>query len=147
MLLLANEGLREALSKTARPSVDVAGEFSKTVLGSNGLERRVSRTLNGRQRQGQGERRVRQGNEAMMSVESRYPLVLGVHHQGEGGNLRTGCTFERVSQKRTAETLAREFLIDSQAAHTNGGHGRMARQLLADAGRKIGQQQACRTKV
>lgn len=79
-----------------------------------------------------------------MPVESRCRLVFGIHHQGKGGNPGTGGTVERISQQRTAQTLALESLIDSQAAHTNGGHGRIARQLLAGAGRKIGQQQACR---
>ncbi len=37
-----------------------------------------------------------------------------------------------------------ECLIDGQAAHANGGHGRITGQLLAAAARKIGQQQACR---
>jgi hypothetical protein len=69
---------------------------------SNGLEQRVSRTLDGRQRQKQGKRRVWQGNEAVMPVESRCRLVLGVHHQGEGGNLRTGGTVKRIGQQRTA---------------------------------------------
>src|SRR6218665_2185441 len=134
---------RSLAEKMARRSVDVAGEFSKTVLGSNGLERRVSRTLDGRQRQEQGKRRVWQDNEAGMPVKSGCRFVVGVHHQGESGNLRTGGPVERISQKRTAKTLPLECLIDSQAAHPNGGHARIARQLLAGASRKIGQQQAC----
>jgi hypothetical protein len=85
-----------------RRTVDVAGEFSKAVLGSNGLERRVSRTRDGRQRQEQGKRRVWQGNEAVMPVESCCRFVLGVHHHGEGGNLRTGGTVERIGQQRSA---------------------------------------------
>ena len=92
---------RSLAEKMARRGVDVAGVFSKTVLNSNGLERRVSRTQDGSQRQEQGKRRVWQGNEAVMPVESRCRLVLGVHHQGEGGNLRTGGTVERIGQQST----------------------------------------------
>jgi len=93
----ANDGLREALAqKMAQRSCDVAGKFSKTALGSNGLEWQVSRTLDGRQRQEQSKRRVGQGNEAVMPVKSRSHLVLGVHHQGEGSNLRTGSAHERI---------------------------------------------------
>jgi hypothetical protein len=47
-----------------------------------------------------------------MLVEPRCYLVLGVDYQGEGGNLRTGGTMERISQQRTATTLPHKFLID-----------------------------------
>ena len=54
--------------------------------------------LDGCQRQEHGQPRVWQGKEAVMLVESRCRLVLGIHNQGEGGNLRTGSTVERVGQ-------------------------------------------------
>ena len=114
------------------------------ITGSNGSERRVSRTLDGCQREDQGKRRVWQRNEAVMPVESRCRLVLGVHHHGKGGNLRAGGTAERIGQQSATKTLAFECLIDSKTPHAYSGHGRMARQLLVNAGRKIGQQQTCR---
>jgi hypothetical protein len=40
--------------------------------------------------------------------------------------------------------LPLEYLIDGQAAHAYRWHGRVAWQLLAVAGRKISEQQACR---
>lgn len=79
-----------------------------------------------------------------MSVEGRCRLVLGIHDQGIGGNLGTDSTVERIGQQCAAQPLPFESLIDGQAAHANRWDGRIARQLLADAVRKIGQQQACR---
>ena len=69
--------------------------------------------LDGRQRQEQGKRQVWQSNEAVMLVERRCRFVLGVYHQSESGNLRTGCTVERIGQQRTAKTLPLECMIDS----------------------------------
>ena len=48
-----------------------------------------------------------------MLVESRCRLVLGIHHQGEGGNLRMGSTIERIGQQRITKTFTFECLIDS----------------------------------
>jgi len=80
----------------------------------------------------------------VVPVEGRSGLIFGLHHQRESGNLRTGGTGERIGQQRATKTLALECLIDSQAAHANSGHSRIARQLFADAGWKISQQQTCR---
>lgn len=51
---------------------------------------------------------------------------------------------QEQGQQRSAKTMPLEFMIDSQAAYAHGGHGWTARQLLAVAGRKIGQKQAGR---
>lgn len=107
--------------------VNDAGEFSTATVGANGSQRRVSRTLDGCQWQEQGQRRVWQRNEAVMPVESCCCLVLGVHHHGEGGNLRAGCTAERIGQQSATKSLAFECLIDSQTPHAHSGHGRIAR--------------------
>ena len=68
-----------------------------------------------------------------MPVESRCHRVLCLHNKGIGGNLRAGGTVERIGKQSTAQTLPFERLIYGQAAHANSWHGRIARQLLADA--------------
>lgn len=54
--------------------------------------------LDGCLRQEQGKWRIWQGNGAVIPVESRYRIVLGVHNHGESGNLRTGSRDERIGQ-------------------------------------------------
>lgn len=75
----------------------------------------------------------------MMPKEGGRVAVLGIDHQGMRGNLGTGGSLERIGQQRTTQTLPAACLINRQAPHADGWHSRVARELLADASREIGQ--------
>lgn len=79
-----------------------------------------------------------------MLVERRGCIVLGIHQQRIGSDLCASGSIECVGQQRTAKSLALIGLIYRQSTHAHGGHGGIARQLLASAGWQISQQQAGR---
>ena len=120
--------------------VNAQAHHQLALFGPNSLNRRKERS----QWHEQGTWRFRQRDEAMVLVKSCCILILCIHHQCIRSDLRASGTVECIGQQRTAQTLPLECLIDGQAAHANGGHGGIARQLPADACRKVGQQQACR---
>jgi hypothetical protein len=80
----------------------------------------------------------------MMPVEICCQIVFGMHDQGVGGYLGACGSAESISEQCTAQPLPLETPINSQPAHANRWHDRVARQLLPGAGRKIGKQQAGR---
>lgn len=95
--------------------------YWKQFLGEDSLQnvsilaRQNATARDGCQWQEQEAGRVRQSDEAMMLVESHCRLILRIHHQGIGGDLRACSTVERIGQKRSPpQPLPFKCLIDGQ---------------------------------
>ena len=65
-----------------------------------------------------------------MTVKRGGTVVLGIDHQGKGGQGGSKGTLRGIPEKSRAKLLAGEAPIDGQSAQASDGHGGVAWQLL-----------------
>lgn len=81
-----------------------------------------------------------EAEEAVMAVEGRRAIVLGVNQEREGRDFGGGGALGCVPEESATKAAAAEVLIDCKPAETGGGHARIAGQPAGCRLRQVAQE-------
>src|ERR1700681_3000538 len=97
------------------------------------MSQRVDRR---RERENEGQRRVKQGHGAVACVPSRGPIVLGVDEKGDATDFArdADAAIGRAQEQRATEAAALETTLDRETAETKSRNVVSRQALVHDSG-------------